>query len=117
MFVFLQGEKYNHIYVNMENSKLSRESIKEVIKNNKSLKSFISGDSGCLPIDDFGLPIVIFKEKVSASYYFQLPIDQSIDYSGVEIVIKECVKYLGELLEEKRDSEICHNAEKKRILK
>lgn len=100
----------------MENIKLNRESIRELIKNNKSLKSFISGDTGIMPIDDFGLPIVIFKEDVGASYYFRLPLDQNVDYSGVETIIKECVKYISELLEEKRDSEICLNPEKKRIL-
>lgn len=100
----------------MKNSELNRESIREAIKRNKLLDSFISGDIGMLPFDDFGLPIVIFKEDVGASYFFRLGLDQSVDYSGVEIIIKECVKYIGELLEEKRDSEICHKPEKKRIL-
>ena len=93
-----------------------RETVREMIRNNKDVQSFISEPTGSMQIKFRGQPIVVFKEGVGASYYFKLPYSKEVDYRGIKSFMKDCVECIGELIVEKRESNICYNPEKKHFI-
>lgn len=92
---------------------MNEQEIKAMIDAAPNIKDFISSDKGQLEVKYHGEPVIIFKEAVGCSYYFKFPYSQSVDYRSVKSFMRSCVKYIGKLLEQEREKNICVNPDPK----
>lgn len=95
--------------------KWTRQTVRNKLRKTKNLESFLSLEKGYLPIRIEKTDIIIFRESNSVSYFFCYPVN-SVEASNVNEFMVVASQLLTELLEQKKQDNLCYNPAQKVLL-
>lgn len=85
---------------------MGKDNIIQLLHNNPRFVDFVRNNYSSMEFEIYGVPVVILKEDIGASFYYKIPFDSSYNYELIADFMRIAIPELQKLIEKEREKNL-----------